>query len=111
MDPGLLWAIIVGAIVLLIIFGMVRSELRQRKLRRLRKAAMPVVSQSVKAGVHYNVFLSNGSIFKSVKVSGLTEAPSGQFVDFPLEAWLVLEQSNGKRVFVKPSAVRYFEEL
>lgn len=111
MDPGLLWAIIVGTVVLLIIYGMVSSKLRQRKLRRLRQEAMPVVPQSVKAGVLYNVFLNNGSIFKSVKVLGLTEAPAGQFVDFPLESWLVLEQHNAKRVFVKPSAVRYFEEL
>ena len=111
MDPGLLWAIIVGTVVLLIIYGMASSRLQQRKLRRLRQKAMPVVSQSVRAGVQYNVFLSNGSTFQEVKVVGLTAAPAGQFVGFPLESWLVLERIDGKRVFIKPTAVRFFEEL
>jgi hypothetical protein len=72
---------------------------------------MPVVMLSIRAGVSYNVFLTNGSTFKSVKVVGLTDAPAGQFVNFPLESWLVLERADGKRVFIKPAAVRYFEEL
>ena len=72
---------------------------------------MPVVSQAIRAGVLYNVFLSNGTIFKGVKVLGLTDAPMGQYVDFPLESWLVLEQASGKRVFTKPASVRLFEDL
>lgn len=111
MDPALPWAVIVGVIVLLIVFGMVSSRLRKRKVRRLRQDAMPVVTQSVRVGIQYNVFLSNGSTFKAVKLVGLTEAPTGQSVEFPLESWLVLERADGKRVFVRPSSVRFFEEL
>jgi hypothetical protein len=111
MDPFLVWSFIVGAVVILIIYGIVSSKLRQRKMQRLRQEAMPVVSAAIRAGIVYNVFLSNGSVFESVKVLGLTDAPMGRFVEFPLESWLVLEQPNGKRIFTKPTAVRYFEEL
>ena len=70
---------------------------------------MPVVAQSVRAGIHYDVFLSNGITFKAVNIVGLTEAPLGQFVEFLLKSWLVWERADGKRVFVKPSSVRFFE--
>jgi len=110
MDPFVFWAWIVGIVIALIIYGIVSSKLRQRKIERLRREAMPVVPNSVRAGVTYNVYLSNGRAFTSVKVVGLTEAKAGQFVDFPLESWLVLEQTDGKRIFVKPSSVRHFEE-
>jgi hypothetical protein len=111
MDPALLWAVIVAVVLVLIIASMVNSKLRQRKTQRLRREAMPVVPQSVQAGVSYKVFLNNGSIFEDVKVVGLTDQPAWQFVDFPLESWLVLERMDGKRIFVKPASVRYFEEL
>jgi hypothetical protein len=111
MDPFLVWALIVGTITLLIIFGIVSSKLRARKIQRLRREAMPVVDQAIRAGVRYNVFLSNGTTYRDVQVLGLTDAPMGRFVVFPLESWLVLQQSNGKRVFTKPSSVRLFEEV
>jgi len=111
MDPFIFLVWIVGIIVALIIYGIVSSKLRARKLARLRREAMPVVAQSIRSGQPYNVFLNNGATFKNVKVAGLTEAPAGQFADFPLESWLVLEHADGKRVFVKPTSVRFFEEL
>lgn len=62
MDPFIFWAFIVLLVLALIIFGMVSAKLRQRKLRRLRREAMPVVSHAIRAGIVYNVFLSNGTI-------------------------------------------------
>jgi hypothetical protein len=110
-DPFIVWAFIVGGIVVLVLFGIVSSNLRNRKIRRLRREVMPVVDRAIRAGVRYNVFLSNGTVFRDVQVLGLTDAPVGRFVDFPLESWLVLAQMNGKRVFIKPGSVRLFEEL
>ena len=110
MDPFILWAFVVVTVILLVIFGMVSSRLRQRKIRRLRREAMPVVPSSIRPGVVYNVFLNNGTMFKCVRVVGLTDAPLGQYVDFPLESWLVLEKQDGKVVYVKPTSARYFEE-
>lgn len=111
MDPYVFWTGMVGIIVALVIYGMISSRLRQRKIERLRREAMPVVPNSVRAGVRYAVFLSNGRCFKDVTILGLTEAKASPPVDFPLEPWLVLEQADGKRVFVKPASVRHFEEL
>jgi len=110
-NVGIVWALIVGTVLVLIIYGMVSSRLRERRVRRLRREAMPIVEQSVRAGVTYNVQLTNGTLFKSVKLIGLTESKLGQFADFPLESWLVLELESGKRVYVKPASARYFEEL
>lgn len=111
MDPFILWAFVVIAIIAMIIFSMVSSRLRERKIRRLRRELMPVVPASIRSGVYYNVFLSNGTVFKGVKVVGLTDAPLGQRVDFPLESWLVLENPEGKAIYIKPSSARYFEEV
>jgi hypothetical protein len=111
LDPFIFWALIACVVLALIIYAMVSAKLRTRKANKLRREAMPVVPSSLRAGVIYTVFLSNGSVFRDVKISGLTEAPLGPYADFPLESWLVLERLDGKRVFVKPRTVRYFEEL
>lgn len=110
MNTGLFWAIIVSVVILLVIYGMASSKLHEWKLRRHRRQVLPVVSMSAKSGIVCNVCLNSGFIFKEVKIAGLTEAPAGQFADFLLESWLVLEHVDGKRAFVKPSAVRYIEE-
>ena len=39
------------------------------------------------------------------------EDGGAQFLPFPLLQWLILEQPNGKRLFVRPSTVKYYEEL
>ena len=111
MDPFIFWALIACVVLVLIIYSMISSKLKTRRANRLRREAMPVVPTSLRAGILYTVFLSNGSVFREVKISGLTEAPLGPYADFPLESWLVLERADGKRVFVKPRTVRYFEEL
>jgi len=33
-----------------------------------------------------------------------------EHLPFPLQHWLVLERAGGRRVFVKPNAVRMYEE-
>lgn len=111
MDPFLFWASVVLFFIALIVYGIISSKLRDRNIRRLRRKAMPVVSESVRAGVKYDVYLSSGVKFLGVRIEGLTDAPLGQFVDFPLESWLVLVRQDGKRVLLKPGSVRYFEEV
>ena len=111
MNTALVWAVIVGAVLLFIAYGIVSAKFRQRKMLRLRNEVMPVVPLSIRVGVTYKVLLSSGSRFSAVKVAGLTEAKLGQFAEFPLQSWLVLERTDGKRIFVKPASVRYFEEI
>jgi hypothetical protein len=107
------WAAIVSVIVLLIVYGIVSSRLRDRRVRRLSKALLPEVTDHIKADRSYRIVLTSGTVFDNVRFLGISRSEDGAapFLSFPLQHWLVLEQPSGKRVFVRPNTVKYYEEL
>jgi hypothetical protein len=105
-----IWAVIVGIIVLLIIYGIASSKLRSRKQRAARQKALPFVDETVRVGQKYNVYLSDGRSFRQVELLGTNDPSSGQFALGGWEGMLVLKQSSGKRVFVRQASVRCVEE-
>jgi hypothetical protein len=105
------WAVIVGVIVLLIIYGIVSSKLKARKQRAARAKVLPYVEETVRTGRRYNVHLSDGRTYRDVELLGTNDPVSGQFALGGWEGMLVLKQSSGKRVFVRHGSVRSVEEL
>ena len=105
------WAVLVSIGLLLIIYGIISSNLKDRRIRKLRKKTLPSIPETIKAGGTYNFYLSNGKEFKTMKVVGITDVQTQSYPLFPLDALLVVERQDGKKIFIKPTAVRYFEEV
>jgi hypothetical protein len=104
------WAVIVSVVVVMILYGIVSSKLTAMRQRRAREKLLPYLSETIRTGQRYNVYLSDGRSFPDVELLGTNDPGSGQS---PLGGWegmLVLSRSTGKRVFVKQASVRCVEE-
>jgi hypothetical protein len=106
-----IWAVIVGVILVLIVYGIVSSKIKARKQRSAREKLLPYVEETVRTGQRYNVQLSDGRVCRDVELVGTNDPSSGQFALGGWEGMLVLKQSSGKRIFVRQSSVRCIEEL
>ena len=104
------WAVIVGGILLLILYGIVSSKLKARSQRKQREKSLPFVDDNIRPGVAYNIHLNDGKQYLGAQIVGTSDSTSGQFSIGGREGMLVLMQSNGKRVFVRQFAVRCVEE-
>ncbi len=104
------WAVIVGAIVLLIVYGIVSSKLTASRQRKAREKALPFVAETVRTGQRYNVYMSDGRKFLDVEILGTSDPADGQSPIGGWEGMLVLKQSSAKKVFIRQSSVRCVEE-
>ena len=113
MTHGTVWAVIIGCIILLIIYGIVSSKLKTRRLRRVTKELLPEVIDHIQVGRNYLVVLNSGSRLEGVQFVGLskTAADPEESLPFPLQRWVILQRPSGKRTFVKPESIRYYEEM
>ena len=107
---SIVWAVIVGAIVVLVAVGWISSRFTAYRKRRNRENSVPITSENLRRGYKYNVFLANGTSYPDVEIVGTTDAESGQFSLGAYDGMLVLKRANGKSVFVKQSFVRFIEE-
>lgn len=107
------WAGIIASIILLVIYGIVSSRLRDRRVRRLSRRLLPEIHDHIKADRQYRIALTSGSVFDNVRFLGISQSEDGgaQYLPFPLQHWLVVEKADGKRLFVRPATVKYYEEL
>jgi hypothetical protein len=64
---AMVWAAIVGTILLLIIYGMVTTRLRDRKVRRLSRRLLPDVQDHITADKTYRIVLTSGTVFADVR--------------------------------------------
>ena len=105
------WAVIVSVILLMVIWGIIASKLKARKRKKAREKSLPYVEDNVRPGVQYNVNLNDGRKFMAVELVGSSTIDDGQFSFAGWEGMLVIKQADGKRVFLKQSAVRFIEEV
>jgi hypothetical protein len=104
------WAVIVGIIILLILYGIISSRLRVRRQRLARERVMPFVAETIRPGRRYDVYLSDGKKFLDVEVLGTTDPTLEDFSFTGWEGMLVLLQANNKRIYVRHHAVRWVVE-
>lgn len=105
-----IWAVIVGVIVLLILYAIVSSKLKARRIRIQREKSLPFIEDNVQPGVPYNVYLSDGKRFAGAQLLGTSDSAAGHYSIGGWEGMLVFMQANGKRVFVRQASVRCIEE-
>jgi hypothetical protein len=109
-DTSMVWAVIVGAVALLIAYGIVSSHLKTLRKRRIREKTVPFTEYNVQRGRKYNVFLANGVSYRDVEVVGTTDPDSGQFSLGGYDGMLVLQRTDSRKVFVRATFVRFIEE-
>ena len=110
---SVVWAVIVSVIVILSIYGIVSSKLRQRRAKRITQQYLPEIADHIKANSLYRVVLTSGTVFDGVRFVGIsrTEDSLNRYLPYPLQHWLVLEVKDKKRLFIRPNTVKYYEEL
>lgn len=105
------WAIIVGTIVLLVIYGIVSSNIQERQQRAARQKTVPYIEETVCIGQRYVVYLSDGRAYRDVEILGTNDPKTGQYAVGGWEGMLVLKQASGKRLFIRQPSIRCVEEL
>ena len=106
------WAIFLSVVLVLIIFGLIKSARQKRKAKKLSERYLKEVDDYIRTGERYTVVLSDGRRFESAKIIGYSQfsdpAMSGSYI--PTGHWLVLELVDERRVYLRPGAIRYFEQ-
>jgi len=106
------WPILSTIVVILICYGIISNKVKDKRLRKATRELLPALRDHIKVGKRYNVFLSHGQRFDGATFMGLSEPydPQNQYLPFPLAQWLILEKKDGKRVYIKPTSIRYYED-
>jgi hypothetical protein len=107
---SIVWAIIVTAIFLWIVYAVASAKRETRKLRAAREARLPFLEDAPRAGPRYDLQLSDGRVFSAVQLLGTTETQPGGSALGDWGPMLVFVQASGKKTYVRPSAVRCIHE-
>lgn len=111
---SIVWAVIVVGIALWIALAIATSKIKARRLKREARALLPEVQGHFRAGATYRVHVVSGRVLEDVAFVGISQPSTDgapDFLPFPLQNWVVLEKPDGKRVFIKSSAIRMYEEV
>jgi hypothetical protein len=106
------WAILVSVVVIMIIWGIISNKLRNRRIRKATEKIFPKVADHIQADHRYNIFLGYGKTLKNVKFIGISPSyeKNNSYLPFHLCQWLIVEKENGKRAYLKPDTVKYYED-
>lgn len=107
------WEIFASAVFFLIVYSIISSNVRQRRLKRATEAMLPSLKQHFQTGRRYNVFVSHGQLFERVLFVGISEPFGAKYspLPFPLTQWIILERESGQRLYIKPESIRYYEDV
>jgi hypothetical protein len=106
------WAIFATTILLLILYGIISSSVRNRRIRRETASLLPTLSDHIQKDRRYNIILNNNRSLDNVLFLGVSKSYDRNVpnLPFPLCEWLVVQRSDGKKAYIKPSSVRYYED-
>lgn len=109
---GYFWAAFASIVLILILGGIIGSNIKQRRIRKAREKILPNVTDHIQVNRRYNIFLSHGKTLRNAKVIGISPAHDyNNPLPFPLCEWLIVEKEDGKRAYLKPESVRYYEDV
>jgi hypothetical protein len=106
------WAGIVSFVLLLIVGGIISSRVKRRRIRKATEKIFPKLTDHIQADHRYNIFLGNGKTLQNVRFIGISPAhdQNNPYLPFPLCQWLIVEKENGKRAYLKPATVQFYED-
>jgi hypothetical protein len=104
---GVVMACVIGIIVLTVFFKLLAALQRHFDNSPLIK-----VTGLTKPGGWVNVHVAGGKAIERVKFVGFTEqGGKGGNLPYQMATMLVLEQEDGRRIFVRADSVRMLEEV
>ena len=106
-----IWAVIVSVILILIIFGMIKSSREKSRNKKIAERFIQETDDFVRTGRVYSIILSDGRRLDDVTIIGYSKFNDNVmgYSNYLPGNWMILESST-KRIFVRPSAIRYYEE-
>ncbi len=107
---SIVWAILIAAIFLWVVYAVASAKRQARKLRESREARLPFLEDAPSAGPRYDLRLSDGRVFANVQLLGTTDTQAASSALGDWGAMLVFMQESGKKTYVRPSAVRCIQE-
>jgi hypothetical protein len=107
------WAVLFSIVLILIVWGIIASKIKKRRIRKETEKMLPKVVDHIQADHRYNIFLSHGKTLKNVRFIGISQTydQRNPYLPFPLCQWLIVEKPNGKRAYLKPDSIRYYEDV
>lgn len=103
------WAILVGASILLIIYGIINSKISESKRIKAKELSRQRTEDKILPGVKYDFHLRDGKTLAGmVFVGPRGESESDNRADW--EGMIAMRNESGKKVFVKRSFIRQVEE-
>ena len=107
---SVIWAILVGSVILLIVYGIVNGKIAEAKRIKAREESMRRKEDKILIGDKYDFHLRDGKILAAMVFEGpMTDAGSGTSGDW--EGMIAMRNAGGKKVFIKRSFVRRVEEV
>ncbi len=107
------WVVLCSLVFLMVLWSYLSSRAqnarREHQFQEIR-GSLPVVNH-FHSDQRYNVFLNHGVNIRNVKFLGISQIDNDLRLPFPHGQWLVVEKSNGKRVYFRPNAMRYYEDV
>lgn len=102
---------ILGLIVLSIM--VIIGESNRRDSKRIRKTQRQGLERSQPFSIEriYRLRLNDGQIFGPVRIIGVTLGEWEKEGIYPIPKFLILGKPDGARAFVRPEAIRTYEEI
>ncbi len=105
------WFILVTFFLAWMFFLWVRNELKQRKERSARKAAMQALEMGLQTQKPCNLKLNDGTRFNNVMLLGAFDAKAGSLSLIGWENALVLQTAEKHKIYIRSTAIRWIEEI
>ena len=110
---GYFWAVICSVVLIMVIWSIITGKIKSRRIRQETEKLLPKVADHIQVNHQYNIFLSHGKTLTNVRFIGISKTSDENNPDlpFPLCQWLIVEKQNGKRAYLKPESIRYYEDV
>ncbi len=98
-------AVVLGVVALALFFTVVLGRIKARFAPPLSRLDVPLSGGPVRVG------MKDGAIIEAARIAGLTHGDRAADAGIPygLRDWLVLEQDDGTRIWIKPDGIRWIE--
>lgn len=111
MNMSLIWAIIVGVILMLIIYGIISSKMSAAKIKTEMEKSLQNGDDKILTGAIYDFHLRSGKKMPAMILIGRVTPVEVQSAYAGWEGMIILKNGNGKKIFVKQSEIRMLEEV
>jgi hypothetical protein len=106
------WAVFLSSIFLMVLAGIISSKKEDWKIRKATREIFPEVMDHIQANRRYNIILDHDKSLENVRFIGISSGYDrhNAYLPFPLHQWLIVEMVDGKRAYLKPDTIKYYED-